>query len=188
MRTIASLLAALFFPLAALAGEPNPDDTVNNPPFAHWSAFPVGTTVTQKEIVTLPDARIEQTFTFKLLQKTADHVVVEMTRADAATAGSAQETTVTTYPAKVKRKEVDTPNAALVSLKEGETQIELHGKKIDTEWVEAVTHAAGEEVTEQVFTARDVPGGLVKQTLTRKRDGKVVAQSQREVTDVKPGS
>lgn len=185
MRTLATLVVALLVPLAVIA-DADPDDVVNNPPFASWSSFPLGTTVEQKETVMLADGRrVDQTFAFKLLEKTTDRVVVEMTRTDVSPGSGGEEKVVTTYPAKVKRGQVDTPRATLVSLKEGEAKIEVQGKKIDTEWVEVVTMDGGDEVTETIWTARQVPGGLVKQSIVRKSGGKKVSESYREVADVK---
>src|SRR5262249_53307406 len=73
-----TLIIGLACSAGAQSGKPGPDEMVNNPPFANWAQFKPGTTVTQKEIVSMPDGRkLEQTITHKLVQKSKDRVVVE---------------------------------------------------------------------------------------------------------------
>ena len=67
-------------PDAAKAAEtpPKAGDMVNNPPFAHWSQFAIGTSVTTKEVVTLPDnSTAEAVVTSKLVSKSKDKLTVE---------------------------------------------------------------------------------------------------------------
>ena len=57
MRDAVLLLLAVLLAAPGLSGaaepKPQPSEMVNNPPYAHWSAFKPGTSVTQKEVVTL---------------------------------------------------------------------------------------------------------------------------------------
>ena len=95
--------------------------------------------------------------------------------------GMAERTkTVTTFPAKVKMSQVDTPADASVSVTEGSEEVEVKGKKVTSEWVQAVTHNGDEVTTEKVWTARDIPGGLIKRTVTRKKGDTVVSDSTLE--------
>ncbi len=106
------------------AAAPKPDDTVNNPPFAHWSAFKPGTTVTQKQVVSLSDGRkVEHVITAKLLQKSKERLVVETTVKDNAKGMVESTRTVTSYPAKVKAGQVHTPATADVSVTEGKEEV-----------------------------------------------------------------
>jgi hypothetical protein len=188
MRLLPALLAVFVVPAAVLAAEsqPKPDDIVNNPPFAHWSAFAVGTSVTQQETVNLSDGtKLQESITSKLVEKTKDKVVVETSTKDKSS-GAAEETkTVTTFPAKVKMSQVNTPDSAMTSVTEGKETVDVKGKKVDAEWVEAVIKSGDEVTTEKVWTARDIPGGIVKRTLTRKQGDKVVSDSVLELVEFK---
>jgi hypothetical protein len=191
MRYVLAFLAAVIAPLAVSAAEPQPkpDEMVNNPPFAHWSSFAPGTTVTQKETVSLSDgSKVEQVITAKLLEKTKEHVVVETTVN--VTGGGVVEkaTTATTYPAKVKMSQADTPDSAMESITEGKEEVDVKGKKVTAEWVEAVTKNGDEVSTTKVWTAQDIPGGIIKQTLVRKKGDKVLSESVLELVEFKAGS
>ncbi len=189
---VAALVTALLVPVAVLAAEsrPKPEEMVNNPPFAHWSSFPKGTTVTQREVVTLADgAKIQHDITFKLLQKSKEKVVIEttvnVTGTGAGTNVVDKQTTVTTYPAKVKMSAVDTPRTAMESITEGTEQVDVKGKKVDAEWVEAVTKSGDETTIDKVWTARDIPGGIIKRTITRKKGDSVTSSSTLEMVEFK---
>ena len=186
MRYRRLLVAMLVFPATVWAAEPKPDEVVNNPPFAIWSAFAPGTTVTQKETVKLPDGtRIEIDKTIKLLEKTKDKVVLEAVVKDSIGGTAESETTVTAFPAKVKRSDVDTPRDSLASFTEGKEQVDVKGKKVEAEWVEVSSTSGGETTTEKTWSVRDVPGGVVKQTIVRKKGDKIVSESLLELVEFK---
>jgi hypothetical protein len=185
MRSRSLLIATLALPLTAWAAEPKPDEMVNNPPFASWSSFKPGTVVSQKETVTLADgSKLTFQKTFKLVEKTKDKVVVESVIKESDGGGVESATTMMVFPAKVKRSEVDSPSE-VASVAEGKEQVDFKGKRIDTEWVEATIMAGDEVTTDKVWTAKEVPGGIVKQTLTRKKGDKVVSESLLDVVEYK---
>ena len=64
----------------------------------------------------------------------------------------------------------------------------VKGRKVAVEWVEAVTRSGDEVWTEKMWTAREIPGGIVKQTLVHKHGDTVVSESVLEMVDFKPGS
>ncbi len=176
---------ALVTPLIAHAADPQSDEMVNNPPFAHWSSFPVGTRVTQKETVTLPDgAKLQMVKTYKLLKKAKDKVVVEGKFTQTGAAGSNTTTSVDSYPARVKRQEVDTPSS-MASVTEGKETVDVKGKPVEAEWVQAVVQSGDEVFTEKVWTAQHIPGGIIKQTLVKKKGDKVVSESVLEMVEYK---
>jgi len=187
MRFASLMIVALLLPAVALAADdPKADDMVNNPPFANWSAFKPGTSVTQKEVVTLADgSKVEMTKTLKLVKKSKDQVVVEATIKQSGGGAVESQTTATSYPAKVKRSDVDTPDDQTASVTEGKEQVELEGKKIDTEWVEATTKNGDDVMVEKIWTAKDVPGGIVKQTMSEKKGDKVVSVSVLDIVEIK---
>jgi len=184
-----TLIIGLACSAGAQSGKPGPDEMVNNPPFANWAQFKPGTTVTQKEIVSMPDGRkLEQTITHKLVQKSKDRVVVETIVKDkmAGTEESSRETRV--YQAKVKMSEVSTESGPNVAVTEGKEDMTVKGKKLAVEWVEAVTKSGDDVWTEKMWTATEIPGGIVKQTLVHKQGDKVLTESVLEMIDFKPGS
>jgi hypothetical protein len=193
MRVAVLLLAVLLAApgsIGAAEPKPKPDEMVNNPPYAHWSAFKPGTTVTQREVVKLPNGTtLEQRIATKLISRDKNKVVIEtsMTEGEAAgKSGMAESTkTLTTFPAKVKMSQVDTPAEASVAVTEGAEDVDVKGKKVSAEWVEAVTHNGDETTTEKVWTARDVPGGIIKRTVTRKKGDTVVSDSVLELVQFK---
>jgi len=196
MRRTVLVLTALLVPVVVLAArpKPKPDEIVNNPPFAHWSAFPKGTSVTQREIVTLADGKkIQHDITTKLIAKTRQKVVLQTTiKATSGTAGGNSavdnQVMVTTYPAKVKMSAADTPEAAMESVTEGTEQVEVKGRKVDAEWVEAVMKSGDETTIDKMWTARDIPGGIIKRTITKKKGDKVSSESTLEMIGFKKGS
>jgi hypothetical protein len=169
---------------------PKPGDLITNPTFALWANFAVGTSVTQKEAVTLADGTIiESQITARLVSKHPDKVTVETTLVplDAARrAGVVDETkTLTTYSSKVKFEDFQTPESSGYSVTTGKETLDLNGKRIDTEWVEASSTNSDGSITERDWYATDIPGGLVKQTVTKKKGAEMTSQSMLELVDVK---
>lgn len=174
----------------AKAASPKPGDIVTNPAYAHWAHFAVGTSVTQKEAVTLADGTIvESRMNAKLVSKNKHKLTVETTVAafDAAKrVGAADETkTLTTYPAKVKFEDIHMPESGGYSVTMGKEVLDVKGKMIEAEWVEASTTNSDGTVTEKDWYAVDIPGGLVKQTVTKKKGTQVTSQSTLELVDLK---
>jgi|GEM_PF-2467952 len=172
------------------ATSPKPGDIVTNPAYAHWAPFAVGTSVTQKEAVTLADGTIVESLqTAKLVSKSKHKLTIETTvvAVDAAKrSGAADETrTLTTYPAKVKFEDIHTADSGGYSVTAGKEVLDVKGKMIEAEWVEASTTNNDGSITEKDWYAVDIPGGLVKQTVTKKKGSQVTSQSTLELVDVK---
>jgi len=165
------------------AAPPKPGDLVNNPPYAHWAQFAVGTSVTTKEVVTLGDGSVaEAVVASKLVSKNKDRLTVETT-VNAGGAGKQsgaveQTKTLTDFPARVKYEQTDTPDAAGYSVTEGKELVDVKGKQVETEWTEATASNGDETVIEKIWTAQGIPGGIVKQTLTKKKGAQVASQSE----------
>jgi hypothetical protein len=166
-------------PDAGPGARPRIGQTVNNPLYSHWAQFKPGTSVTVKEVTTLPDGTVgTAVITSKLLSKTKETIRVE-TLVSAGGVGSWASATDTTrtvseYPAKVSFEEAQTPDAAGYSVTEGKELVEYKGKQVETEWIESsVTH--GDETTvERLWTVQTIPGGILKRTVEKKRGDQVV--------------
>jgi len=183
------LIVGLACSVGAQSARPGPDEMVDNPPFANWAQFKPGTTVMQKEVVSMSDGRkLEQLITYKLVQKSKDRVVIEST-INEKTAGSTESIrALNTYPARVKMRDVSTETGPDVSVTEGKEEMTVKGRKLAVEWVEAVTRNGDDVWTEKMWTAREIPGGIVKQTVVHKRGDKLLTESVLEMIDFKPGS
>jgi hypothetical protein len=169
---------------------PKPGDVVTNPAYAHWAAFAVGTSITHKEAVKLADGTlVESMITARLVKKSKDKLTVETTlvAADATKrAGAADESkTLTTYPAKVKYEDIHNVDSGGYSVTQGKEVIDVKGKSIEAEWVEATTTNSDGTVTEKDWYAIDIPGALVKQTVAKKKGSQVTSSSTLEVVDIK---
>ena len=189
------LLAAAAASLTQAGDRPKPGDMVNNPPYAHWAQFGVGMSVTTKEVVTLADGTtVESVITSKLVSKSKDRLTVEtLVTAGGADkqAGVAEQTrTLTDFPAKVKFERTHSPETAGYSVTEGKEIVDVKGKQVEAEWVEATSTKGDETVVEKVWTAQDVPGGIVKHAVTKKKGAQVASQSAVELVEfvVKPGA
>ena len=193
LRRVVAVVGTLIVGLACSAGaqsaRPGPDEVIDNPPFANWAQFKPGTIVTQKEVVSMPDGRkLEQLITYKLVQKNKERVVVESTVKDKMAGATESSRTVNTYPARVKMRDVSTETGPDVSVTEGKEEMTVKGRKLAVEWVEAVTRSGDDVWTQKMWTAREIPGGIVKQTVVHKRGDKLVTESVLEMIDFKPGS
>jgi len=181
---------ALAQPAASSSDSPKPGDLVTNPTYALWAGFAVGTSVTQKEAVTLADGSIvESLTTARLVSKHPDRLTVETTVAplDAAKrAGVIDETkTLVIYHSEAPFEEFQTPESAGYSVTKGKEVLEVRGKAMEAEWIEANTSTSDGSVTEKDWYAVEVPGGLVKQTVTKKKGEQITSQSTLELVDMK---
>ena len=183
-----TLVVGLACSVGAQSARPGPDEMIDNPPFANWAQFKPGTIVTQKEVVSMADGRkLEQLITYKLVQKNKQRVVVESTIKDTMASTTESTRTVNTYPARVKMRDLSETGSD-ASVTEGKEEMTVKGKKLAVEWVEAVTKSGDDVWTEKMWTAREIPGGIVKQTVVHKRGDKLVTDSVLEMIDFKPGS
>jgi hypothetical protein len=174
--------------VAADEAPPKPDDMVNTPPFQHWGAFNVGTRVTQKQVVSLPDGRkVEQVIVHRLVKNDPKHVVVETVVTDNSTAVAETTRTVTTYLPMIRMGEVGLTSPD-TTLTEGKEEMTVKGTKTEAEWTATETRNGDDVWKEKTWTARDVPGGIIRDTLVHEQGGKVVSDSVLELVDFKLGS
>ena len=184
----AAVLAIANAAVAAEEAQHKPDDMVNMPPFQHWGAFNVGTKVTQKQVVSLPDGRkLEQVIVQRLLKNDPKHVVVETVVTD--NSGDVRETTrtVTTYSPTIRMGDVGVTSPD-TTLTEGKEEMTVKGKKTEAEWTATETRDGDDVWKEKTWTARDIPGGIIRETLVHEQGGKVVSDSVLELVDFKLGS
>jgi hypothetical protein len=174
MRLVA--LVGVLSSTAALAqgaaAPPKPGDMINNPPYSAWAQFKVGASSTVKDTVTLPDgSTVESTISSRLVAKSKDGVKVETVNTLAVTGTQDHEkaSTVSFYPAVINFEATQSPPAAGYNVAEGKETLEINGKKVETEWVEDTSSNCDESTVEKAWTAREVPGGMVKRTMIQKK-------------------
>jgi hypothetical protein len=173
-------------PPSSSAPSPAPHELVNNPAFAHWAGFKRGTTVFKKQTVILSDGRkIEHEITVRLAEKTRDKVVIETTISPTMDSMVSSTRTFTTFPAKVRLERAQTPRSSLDSFAEGEELMTVAGRNVNAHWVEAATRAGDETSTRKVWSAREVPGGVVKETIVRKKGDQVLSDSILQIVRIK---
>lgn len=161
---------------------PKPGEMVNNPPYAQWSQFKPGASVTVKETDTQADGSVfENVITSKLKSKSRDKLEVETVvkpgGVGKASSVAERTRTIEEYPAKVPYELSQSPSTAGYVVAEGKESIEVKGKPVETEWVESTLTTGDETTVEKIWTTNDVPGGIVKQTMTRTHGAQVVRSS-----------
>jgi len=192
MRYVLMLAAVLSGLLAAGVAPgpaqttPQPDEMVNNPAYSQWARFKRGTTMVQKQTVTLSDGRkIEHDITVRLADKSPDKVVIETTLTPTMDSMVSSTRTFATFPARVKMGRVHTPRASLDGFAEGEEDMTVQGKKVTAHWIEAITKAGDEVTTRKVWSAWEIPGGVFKETIVRKKGDQVLSDSVLETVRIK---
>jgi len=194
MRRILNLMMAAILLLGAMesAVRAADDEMVTNPPYKHWSAFKVGTTVTQKEHVRFakssdeadyyPGGVREKDATYTLLEVTPEKAVVQLTIVEYGH-GSTTELAPSkiTYPAKVKKEHVSTSKEEIETFKEGDEDVNVLGKTIRCHWVEIIDQDGDETYYHKVWDSDEVPGGIIKEIRSQKKGNAVISESDHAV-------
>ena len=112
-------------------------------------------------------------------------MVIETTQTPSMNGMVSLTKTFTTFPATVRMERTPHPGPRWMSFTEGEEEVAVRGKKVTAHWVEAVTKNGDEVATRKVWSAREVPGGTVKETMVRKKGDQVLSDSVLEVVRIK---
>lgn len=143
-------------------------EKVENPVYATWAKFKPGTSVTLKSSTSGAMFASESVISTKLLEVTADKVVVEMT-VTSKTNGMEfkappmkQEFTKTVELPKGAKKETFTIGKPEGTTKEGTETLKVGGAEVKTKWYEYEVKANGSDVKAKMWMSDDVPGSLVK--------------------------
>ena len=159
---ILSLAFVLPLLLAGFAAADEPA-TIDNPEFAHWSKFKVGTWVKLESEQTGGGQTMKTTMTHKVVELTKEKAVIETTMSFGMP-GMEPQTTKRDVPAKMpKPPEVPKTDESLKpEVKEGEETIEVVGKKIKCKTTEMTMDIGQTKSWTKSWTSEDVPGFLVK--------------------------
>lgn len=190
-----SLVAACGFAAAlpvatpAFAGEARwvayRSEKIDNPMYVNWAKFKPGTTVKTKVVSDMAGNKSDITTTTKLLEVTAEKVVIEMSSSmkmgDQTFDMPAQKMD---FPAKVE-KQPEEKTKEEVKPKTGEEEIEVAGKKYKAKWTESVMEANGIKTTSKVWTSEEFPGMTLK--MESKMEGGMSGTTKSEVVEVTMG-
>ena len=142
---------------------------VENPLYARWKNFAVGTEVHYLQHTQAPGAAERRLIIYRLLKRSDEQLTVEIrTRlegADATTESVRQQVSKRWFrlPPGVDAKQFGKPSN---QSREGQEDVEILGRKLKTRWtVSQVRVEAG--ITEtKTWTADEIPGGLVRSVST----------------------
>lgn len=182
------LSAVLLVGPAAPPSKAGAGEMIDNPEYANWAQFKVGSFATVKHTSLMGEHKSVSLNTQTLKSVAKDKIVVEM-RIEIE--GLKQQIPPQTreIPAKIaKAAEPKTPTTQPkdmpdVKAKEGDEVIEIDGRKIKTHWIESRTNM-GEMITQsKVWNSEDVPGMIVK--LTARTEGVIQSTTESVLTKMK---
>jgi hypothetical protein len=138
-------------------------EEVENPLFAHWSQFGVGSYAVREGATNTNGLETTMTMTVTLVELNDDQAVVE-TVASVEMAGQridnpAQQEIITAMIDSADALDFENPEG---KIDEGEEALEIAGQNVDTRWVEIETDREGTATHGKTWLSQDVPGIIVK--------------------------
>ena len=161
-------------------------EEVENPQYTNWSKFPVGTSVTTRNIVSNAGKSVTTTTTTKLISKTENSLILSTVISSDATGmlitnDPWEKTIKRMFPLLpgVDKTKIGRPQGAMAT---GMETIEILGKKYNAEWYETKAQTeAGPSLT-RTWISMDVPNMILKSETEVKvadKKGKI------EITEIK---
>jgi hypothetical protein len=146
------------------------DETIDNPEFASWSKFKVGTSITIKSITEFGGMSTESQQVVKLVEATADKLVLD-TAGSTTVAGMkidipamkreiAKTITLTVDLKKAKADAEKLPPDA--KTEEGAETLTMGGAQFKCKWRRTQITIMGNATDTKIWTSDDVPGGTLK--------------------------
>ncbi len=174
--------------LVSAGGSVLAQEKVENPMYATWAKFKPGTSVTHKSTTSGAMFTAESTITTKLVEVTADKVVVEVTITSKAAGKEFQLPAMKQDYAKMVElpkgaKKEDFGKKPEGAVKEGTETLKIAGHEIKTKWYEIEVKKDGMEAKSKMWMSDDVPGSLVK--MESKVAAPIAAETKMELTEFK---
>jgi hypothetical protein len=192
MRQAFSLVIAAAM-LVGLSSAALAEEMVDNPAYKSWASYKPGTSVTRtiateitkvEGVDNIPPGMVgrkmpEQTMSQKLLEVTADKVVVETTMSGMAgrTVTAPRKVEIA---AKIEKSKVDSAlasedaKATVKNVKDGTDTLEIKGQKLDvkTKEMDVDTDSNGQKITAhvKVWLSETVPGAAAKMVMEAKTE------------------
>lgn len=170
LNFLSTIVATLVLSLSSLMA----DEMVANPLYKSWAKFQPGSTVTHIEKTALtgkdkklaPDGTDVKEVTYKLIEVTDEHVVVDTTVVEHLFLRTVEQpATRTTFPAKVKQSHLVAAKEA-VGAEEGEATISVQGKSYACKTLTGSMKDGNESVEKKLWFSESIPGGIVKEVTT----------------------
>ena len=164
------------------------DGTIDNPEYAAWSKFELGTSLTVKMVMESNDMSHESTQLVKLLEVGSDNLVLEtdmtMTIAGRKTHATVRRDVPKTH---APPSDVDKADAAkpAVTLEEGAETLTLGGARYKCQWKHTKVSVKGKETELKTWHCDEVPGGMMKMESTT--GGTANIKTRVDVTEFKKG-
>lgn len=167
MRLAARLLAVpvLVAASAARAEDPPAPKRIDNPTYASWAKFPVGTYVKLETKTGVEGGSM--TAVHKLVELTADKAVIETTMTTAMAGQSfALPAQRRTEPKSIEVPAMPPTGAPKPEVKEGTGEVTTPAGTFSCRWAETKMVIQGTTSVSKVWQADNVPGGVVKMEAT----------------------
>jgi hypothetical protein len=148
-----SLMLAL---LAMVQDKP----TVDDPRFKYWAEWKPGAWARYTSEIEQAGQKMNMESTYKLLEVSADKVVVEMSGKMKL---GEREMAMPAQKQEIKAKE---SSDKVKVEKEGDEEIEVKGKKMKCHWVQVAMDQGGKKMTMKVWLAKEIPSGMAKSEAT----------------------
>jgi hypothetical protein len=170
-------------------------EDVANPYYKFWSKSKQGATVVFKETTKLsgaaaasaPDATDVKTVTYKLLEVTADKVVVEARVTQQENFGFVESApTKHIYPAKMSKAILE-DLLEETGAKGTEATLKVGDKDMKVMLLSGTTKKGDESVDFKIWISDEVPGGIVKRHRATKVKGELVADTTVELVSFEKG-
>lgn len=160
----------LFAPVAAIVCMAAPAlaaDKIDNPMYKMWASYKPGTYVTMKSETDMGGTKSTSTTTTKLIEVTADKLVLEMTMTSKVEVPGVDIPATTNtmkqdVPAKMDKPAEQKTDEKAPKPKEGEEELTVNGKKIKCKWIEMTMEQGGTKTVSKSWTSDEVPGKTVK--------------------------
>jgi hypothetical protein len=159
-----------------------PRESIDNPQYRDWANVPKGTTVVHRSVTRIEgnDGETVTTTTYSLLELTPEQAVVEMQTATRRYDGLETKNTPGkfTYP---KRLLLPPGTKPAEAKDHGAETVLIGGKEYRTKWYRSMDRNEAGEVFTQVWSAPEVPGGLVKSMMRTPAIGKTTTTELVEI-------
>jgi len=145
------------------------DGTIDNPEYASWSKFELGTWLTVKMMMESTDMSHESMQIVKLLEVGSDNLVLEtdmtMTIAGRKTHATVKRDVPKTHAPPSDDHKADAAKPA-VKLEEGSETLTVGGAEYKCKWKHTKVSVNGKETDMKTWHCDEVPGGMLKMETT----------------------
>ncbi|MBF0548446.1 MAG: hypothetical protein HQM08_28685 [Candidatus Riflebacteria bacterium] len=142
------------------------DELIDNPNYQNWSKFKVGTIVKYQQVGEKDGKQIVLgDLTYTLAELTPEKVVVEMTQTIFLSDQISEfPNSQMQYSAKIKKADSGSVKQLSPAPDESDEEIEVPAGKFKCHAIESSNHFEGASFSTKIWSNKDIPGALVKNT------------------------